>query len=133
MRQKPQHIVNTPQRPDAVVYSNTLKTVFLLELTCGDESNFEDQRARKEERYSQLLADIGSAGWTTRLFTFEVGCRGFYHHTLPHLFNFFRIPKHQKKKALNEVAVIALRCSYTIWLSRDNRIWSDNYNLVKDL
>ncbi len=130
-KQFPQHIVNTPQRPDIVVYSDKLKIVFLLELTCGDESNFEDQRARKENRYNQLLADIDAAGWSAKLFTFEVGCRGFYHHTLPHLFNFFELPRHQKKKALNEVAVIALRCSYTIWLSRDNRIWSSNYELVK--
>ena len=127
----PQHIVNTPQRPDIVVFSDTLKTVLLIELTCGDESNFESQRARKEARYEQLLADIGAVGWKARLFTVEVGCRGLYHHTLPRLFNFFEIPRHQKKKALNEVAVIALRCSYTIWLSRDNRIWSSNYELVK--
>ena len=117
------------------MYSATLKTVFLLELTCGDDSNFEDQSARKEERYSQLLADIGSAGWTTRLFTFEVGCRGFYHDILPHLFIFFTIPEHRKKKVLNanDVAEIALRGSCTISLSRNNRIWLDKYNLVKDL
>ena len=127
----PQHIVNTPLRPDIVVYSDTLKIVILIELTCGDESNFESQRARKETRYQQLLADIDVTGWSAQLFTVEVGCRGIYHHTLPHLFNFFNIPRHQKKKALNEVAVIALRCSYTIWLSRDNRIWSSNYELVK--
>ena len=127
----PQHITNTPQRPDIVVYSNTLKVVYLIELTCGDESNFESQRARKEARYQQLLADICATGWKAQLFTVEVGCRGLYHHTLPHLFNFFNIPRHRKKKALNEVAVIALRCSYTIWLSRDNRIWSSNYELVR--
>ncbi|KAL5254062.1 hypothetical protein ACHWQZ_G013725 [Mnemiopsis leidyi] len=127
----PQHITNTPLRPDIVVYSDSLKTVYLIELTCGDESNFESQRARKESRYEQLLADISAAGWTAQLFTVEVGCRGLYHHTLPHLFNFFNIPRHRKKKALDEVAVIALRCSYTIWLSRDNRIWSSNYELVK--
>ena len=127
----PQHIVNTPLRPDIVVYSNSLKIVFLIELTCGDESNFESQRARKESRYQQLLADIEGTGWSAKLFTVEVGCRGLYHHTLPHLFNYFNIPRQRKKKALNEVAVIALRCSYTIWLSRDNRIWSSNYELVR--
>ena len=128
-RQFPQHIVNTPLRPDIVVYSDELKTVFLVELTCGDESNFEDQRARKESRYQQLLVEIESAGWSTKLFTVEVGCRGLYHHTLPRLFNFFGIPRQLKKKALSEIAMIALRCSYTIWLARDNKIWTD-YNFV---
>ena len=127
----PQHISNTSQRPDIVVYSDSKKKVFLIELTCGDESKFENQRARKETRYSQLLANIDATDWSSQLFTVEVGCRGFYHHTLPRLFNFFKVPKHLKKKALNEAAMIALRCSYTIWLSRDNRIWSSNYELVK--
>ena len=124
-------VTNTPLRPDIVVYSDSLKTVYLIELTCGDESNFESQRARKESRYEQLLADISAAGWTAQLFTVEVGCMGLYHHTLPHLFNFFNIPRHRKKKALDEVAVIALRCSYTIWLSRDNRNWLSNYEPVR--
>ncbi len=61
-RQFPQHIVNIPLRPDIVVYSDEIKTVFLVELTCGDGSNFEDQRARKDSRYQQLLAGIESAG-----------------------------------------------------------------------
>ena len=79
----PQHITNTPRRPDVVVYSNTLKVVYLIELTCGDESNFESQRARKEARYQQLLADICATGWKAQLFTVEVGCRGLHHNTLP--------------------------------------------------
>ena len=113
-----------------MVYSIKYKICVMIELTVGDESNFEAQRMRKEIRYEQLLAQCESAGWSTKLFTVEVGCRGLYHHTLPRLFNYFKIPRQRKRKALNDAAITALRCSYTIWLSRDNKVWSGNYELV---
>ncbi len=34
----PQHIYNTAERPDIVVWSDSSKQVILIELTCGDES-----------------------------------------------------------------------------------------------
>jgi hypothetical protein len=60
----------------------------MIVLTCGNEENFEDQRAGKLKTYEQLLVDIETAGWKGYLFTVEVGCRGFYHDTLPRIFNF---------------------------------------------
>ena len=130
-RQFPQHIVNTALRPDIVVYSDLLRRVILIELTCGNEENFEDQKARKEKRYEQLLVEIETAGWKGDLFTVEVGCRGFYHHTLPRIFNFLNISRARKKKALNTAAVVSLKGSYTIWLSRYNKTWSDNWQLAE--
>ena len=130
-RQFPQHIVCTAQRPDIVIYSDSCKHVTLIELTCGNEENFEDQRARKERRYEQLMVDIETAGWIGHLFTVEVGCKGFYHHTLPRMFNFFNINRAQKKRTLNISAVVSLKASYTIWLSRNNKIWCDNWELAK--
>ncbi|KAL5260058.1 hypothetical protein ACHWQZ_G010244 [Mnemiopsis leidyi] len=93
--------------------------------------NFEDQKARKLKRYEQLLVEIETAGWKGDLFTVEVGCRGFYHDTLPRIFNFLNIPRAKKKRALNDSAVVALKGSYTIWLSRYNKTWSDNWQLAK--
>jgi hypothetical protein len=76
-RQFPQMIVCTALRPDIVIYSETLRRVILIELTCGNEENFEDQKARKhckQRRYEQLLVEIETAGWNGDLFTVEVGC-----------------------------------------------------------
>ena len=91
----PNHAVNTSIRPDMVVYLKSLKKVFLIDLTCGDESNFEDHWASKESRYQLLLADIEGTGWSASLFTIEVGWRGFYHHTLPHLPNYYTSTFHE--------------------------------------
>ena len=56
-------IVNTALRPDVVVYSETLRRVIMIELTCGNEENFEHQKAQKLKRYEQQLVEIETAGW----------------------------------------------------------------------
>jgi len=128
----PQHIYNTAERPDIVVWSEETKNVIMIELTVGDESNFEDQVVRKEARYNrELIPGVTSCGWKARLFTVEVGCRGFYHHTVPALLNYFGFARKQKREVLQEAALTALRCSYTIWLARDNRKWSPCYDIIK--
>ena len=130
--QFPQHIYNTSERPDIVVWSDSLREVVLIELTCGDESNFSDQVARKEARYNrELIPGIDRCGWKARLVTVQIGCRGFWHHTVPALFNYFGLAKRTKKKALNEAAFVALRCSYAIWLARDSKKWSTCYDIAK--
>ena len=72
--QFPQHIYNTSQRPDIVVWSNSLREVVLIKLTCGDESKISDQVACKEARYNrELIPGIDGCGWKTWLFTVEIG------------------------------------------------------------
>ena len=88
-------------------------------------------KARKLRIYEQLLVEIETAGWEGDLFTVEVGCRGFCHETLPRIFNFLNIPRAKKKRALNKAAVVSLKGSYTIWLSRYNKTWSDNWQLAE--
>lgn len=111
----PQHIYNTAERPDIVVWSDSSKLVILIELTCGDESNFTDQVERKEKRYNrELVPGINSGEWKAKLFTVEFGCRGLWHHTAPALFNYFGLDKRTKKKVLQEAALTSLKCSYAI-------------------
>ena len=128
----PQHIYNTAERPDIVVWSDSSKQVILIELTCGDESNFGDQVERKENRYNrELIPGINNGDWTAKLFTVEIGCRGLWHHTAPALFNYFGLDKRTKKTVLQEAALTSLKCSYAIWLARNNKTWSVNYDIVQ--
>ena len=90
-----------------------------------DESNFSDQIARKEARYNrELIPGIDGCEWKALVFTVEIGCRGFWHHTV---LNYFGLAKRTKKKALNEAALVALRCTYAFWLARDSKKWSTCY------
>ena len=98
----PQHIYCTAERPDIVVWSDKEKEIILVELTVGDESNFSDQVVRKEARYNrELIPGLTSKGWKARLFTVEVGCRGFWHHTLPALLNYFGVVRESEKERVS--------------------------------
>ena len=74
----PPEIYSTPQRPDIVIWSASIKVVLLLELTCPAEENFDKAHLRKEIRYSDLCHEINnSTGWRAQHHPFEVGARGF--------------------------------------------------------
>ena len=94
---------------DIVVCSDKERVVILVELTVGDESNFSDQVERKQATYNkELIPELHGSGWKAQLFTVEVGCSGFWHHTLPALLNYFGVTKRVKK---------AVQCSKKrLWL-----------------
>ena len=106
--------------------------VILVELTVGDESNLSDQVERKQARYNrELIPKLLGSGWKARLFTVEIGCRGFWCHTLPALLNYVGVAKRVWKAVFAEVALVALKCSYAIWLARENKKWSPCYNIAQ--
>ena len=51
--------------------------------------------------------------------------------SLLQFYNAVGISPREKKKSSERAAEIALRASYTIYLSRTNKIWSDNWELVQ--
>ena len=53
-------------------------------------------------------------------FPIEVGSRGFPGRSLRHALKYVRLSNRQIKKVSEEVSTLALRASYTIWLSRKN-------------
>ena len=72
----PGHIAVSALRPDIVIYSNTLKRVIIVELTCPCEENMESWHSTKLLKYSGLASVISCNGWYCDLFTIEVGARG---------------------------------------------------------
>ncbi len=48
-----------------------------MELTVPWEEGCEEAAERKKGKYQQLVQDCRDKGWTSRLMTVEVGCRGF--------------------------------------------------------
>ena len=127
----PSVIVAHSKRPDVVIFSLKIKRVLIMELTCGNEENFSNQHQRKSEKYQELCHCVEKAGWTCKLITVEVGCRGLYNDSLLQFYNAVGISPREKKKSSERAAEIALRASYTIYLSRTNKIWSDNWELVQ--
>jgi hypothetical protein len=73
----PPTIYATSERPDVVIWSESSRRVFLLELTCPAEEGIEAARAKKQAKYKDLVDRInGSKCWSANLYTLEIGARG---------------------------------------------------------
>ena len=61
--QFPVHIIQTEKRPDNVAWSDSKKSVLLIELTVTWEENREEAHERKKNRYETLRADCVPTAW----------------------------------------------------------------------
>ena len=73
----PAEIAATTLRPDLVLWSPSLKSVYITELTVPWENSVEEAYERKKLRYTELAADAQQRGWKAKVYPVEVGCRGF--------------------------------------------------------
>ena len=73
----PPNVLCTSLRPDLVILFPSRK-IIILELTVPFEFNISDAHSRKTDRYSSLITDLKSAGFSPKLFTLEVGSRGLF-------------------------------------------------------
>lgn len=119
----PPEIYGTPQRPDIVIWSNELKRVLNVELTCPAEEGIEAAQVRKEGRYFSLKCAAKDNGWDSHVATLEVGTRGFVARTVPRcLRRLGRTPK-QIKEDMKNLSNIVARCTYAIYLASTSNFW----------
>ena len=120
----PVHILATSERPDIVIYSDSLKIVILIELTCPAEENFESSRTYKLDRYGNLVSLVELNGWKCHHFPVEVGARGYYARSLFGCLRKLGFPSKQVTEICKTLARSAMESSFQIWLARDNRDWT---------
>ena len=72
----PGYIIQTSLCPDVVIYSNTTKQNFILELTVPMEDNVVQCHIDKESKYAKLL-DLNIDQWTGQVFGLEDVSRGY--------------------------------------------------------
>ncbi|KAL7867202.1 hypothetical protein AOLI_G00150160 [Acnodon oligacanthus] len=73
----PPEIAAATLRPDLVLWSPSLKSVYITELTVPWENSAEEVYKRKKLCHTELAADAQQRGWNAKVYLFEVGCRGF--------------------------------------------------------
>ena len=130
----PHDIAISSQRPDIVLYSKNLRRVILLELTCPSEENFLVRNEGKVRRYASLKDLCESKGWICDLFAFEVGARGFCANTFPFTLRRLGLNNKSIKKLSQIVRDAALRASFWIWISREDKSWKsfDSHRIQSD-
>ena len=73
----PEHILVTGQIPDGVVWSESKKIIYLLELSCSWEEWHADVHVRKKRRYADMEAQLTTQDWTVLNLPFKVGSCGY--------------------------------------------------------
>ena len=103
------------KRPDIVAWSDSKKSVLLIELTVPWEENREEAHERKKNRYETLRADCVEKGWIFHVIPIEVGCRGFIGHSVISFLSKIGITGRSLKVASNRLQTTARYASSWIW------------------
>ena len=122
----PPDILVTLSRPDLVIINRSIKSVYVLELTCSFERNITAAHQRKTTKYTSLKTDIESAGFTCVLLPFEIGSRGYVtRQNKSNLINIFI--KHEINanalKCIKQLSKISLLCSFCIFHAYKEPSW----------
>ena len=125
--QYPEHIAESRSRPDIVLYSNSLKLVVHIELTCPSEENIQFAHKRKDNSYNSS-SDLGvlcrENGWQVLCFPVEVGVRGYAGESLLRCIKKLGLGKQRSKTLVRKAADEALRSSFWIWILRMTETWN---------
>ena len=113
--QFPVHIIQTEKWPDIVAWSDSKKSVSLIELTVPWEENREEVHERKKNRYETLRTDCVVKGWICYVIPIEVGCRGFQEHSVISFLSKIGITGRSLKVASNCLQTAAQYASSWIW------------------
>ena len=122
----PENIALSSKRPDIVIYSNLLKFVIHVELTCPCEERFENAHQDKLNRYgpgSSLETSCLENGWKTACFAVEVGARGYAARSLGNCLRQLGLGRRGTRSTVTKAANEALRTSFQIWVLRDRKSW----------
>ena len=113
--QFPVQIIQTEKQPDIVAWSDSKKSVFLLELTVPWEENREEAHEQKKNRYETLRADCVEKGWICHVIFIEAGCRGFLGHSVISFLSKIGITGRSLKVASTRLQTAAQYASSWIW------------------
>ena len=122
--QFPHEIAVTTLRPDIVLYSVSKRVCVLIELTVPMEDRLIQSSISKTERYSRLCREIHSNNWTCSLYTVEVGSRGNDSTSLGRCLTALGFSRAERRNTQRESAATAQRCSYYIYLKRNDPVWT---------
>ena len=115
-----------------MIWSIALKKVVMIELTCPAEEGIEAAREYKLGRYTQLKQDIEEVVWVAGLLTLEVGARGYVAYSTERCFRQLGMQKRKVSSLCKSLSRVVARCSYAIYLSRKNKDWDRNRELLAE-
>ena len=119
----PTYIATLKLRPDMIVISKKTKQLGVIELTVPSEERIEVAAEGKKLKYAEIEEICKRRGWRCRVFTIEVGCRGFAAGSLAYLLKCVGYTGRKKKDIIKKVEDIAADASQTIWRCSHFKNW----------
>ena len=118
------HIAFTQLRPDITIFSNSLRKVIVIELTCPCEENIESWNGTKIKKYLALKTIMQSKGWCVELFAVEVGAGGYCSKSF--LCSFRKLGLNNKliRNTIKKLSKSCMECPFSIWLARNSKEWT---------
>ena len=120
----PAEIASTNLRPDLVLWSASLKLVYIIELTVPWEGAVEEAYERKKLRYADLAAEAGQRGWKAKVCPVEVGCRGFVATSTTRLLREMGVRGKAHRQAVKDLSSAAEKGSQWVWMKRKDSTWA---------
>ena len=123
--------ITDEQRPDMLLErtDGELRSLTVLELTAGFETNLETNAERKDRRYSELVTRLQNDFDTVRFVNLSMSCMGFFWNTSDELDNVmkeFGMTDTVRKFNFKRMCEIAIRTSYYIFCRR-NMGWTSPF------
>ena len=124
----PVHIAFTQLRPDITIFSNSLRKVIFIELTCPCKENMESWHGTKINKYSNLKTIIESKGWCEEPFAVKVGARGYCSKSVLCCFKKLGFNNKLIRNTIKKLSKSSMERSFCIWLARNNKEWTPAAN-----
>ena len=124
----PNHIVHTQERPDIVIWSDTVKLVIIVELAVPWEENMEEDFERKKLRNEKLNIECEDKGWACQVMPIEVGCRGFIGWTTTSYLTRLGLTNRARRRATQQLQTAAERASSWFWskVRKSTTVWQNS-------
>ena len=111
----PTKVADTSLRPDMLLLSDITKRVGVIELTVPSEERVEISGELKRMKYAELEREGKRRGWAVRIWTVEVGCRGFPAASMTGFLKDIGLGGGERTRALRKIGETTERCSKAIW------------------
>ncbi|KAK2864561.1 hypothetical protein Q7C36_003715 [Tachysurus vachellii] len=114
----PVEIAATNLRPDLLLWSASLKLVYIIELTVPWEGAVEEAYERKRLRYAELATDVQQQGWNVKVPPVEVGYRGFIATSTSRLLREMGMRGKFHRQAVKDLSVAVEKGSQWLWVKK---------------
>ena len=114
--QFPVHIIQTEKQHNIVAWSDSKKSVLLIELTVPWKENQEEAHEQEKNRYETLRAYCVEKGWICHVIPIEVCSHGFLGDSVISFLSKITITGRSLKVASNRLQTTAQYASSWIWL-----------------